>query len=467
MVKKSSIITFLLESIILIMSLILNVDWEFTITIMIWSIMLIFVIEDYNNRIVLGAFLGTFFMFLLGAYICYQYFHYENDVVIFDEIIMEHIYFTLNLALFSVWIGFLFIEWSGKRRKLVKIEKNDFKDSYIEIIKRLSKWGYYILYPLYILVLSEKILYTGVVGYTGVYLGYSSSIPYIIRLCANMAPMMLFIFLSTLPKKKECKIPIFLYVIYLIFSLGSGQRSDFVIGIMLIGIYCFFRNNSVKGEEKWIGQKEIGMIIVCTPIVLLLLNLYGYIRFGENQESENMILDIFTSQGVSVSVIGYERVYENSIPIDKFYTIGGIIDFLKYNPISSFLFHFTEYIGQNAQRALKGNSMAHIISYLVLPYNYNLGRGLGSCYLAELFHDFGYVGVSLGSAIYGVIIKICSNFNKYKIWGRYICFIMISAILLAPRSTTDGFISELFGMEVWGTALIIWGLSNYIYKRRG
>nr|WP_317282142.1 O-antigen polysaccharide polymerase Wzy family protein [uncultured Sellimonas sp.] len=464
MIKRSGIVAFVLESIVLIISLMLSVDWQFALTIMIWCLMLVYVVQDYNNRIVLGAFIGTFFIFLLGAYVCYQYLHYDNDVVLFNSEIMKHIYFTLNLALISVWIGFAFAEKKSKNRK--KNEANEQMTSYSNIVKRLSKWGYFLCYLPYIAVLLEKVVYVGGSGYTGVYLGYNSSFPYIIRLLANMAPMMLFIFLSTLPTKKECKIPLLLYILYLGVSLGSGQRSDFVIGILVIGIYYFFRNTLSNNGEKWITKKEILLVVILGPILLLFLNFYGNIRFGENQSSENAILDIFTSQGVSVSVIGYERVYANSIPDSKLYSIGGIIDFLKYNPVSSSLFHFVEYTGQNAERALNGNSMAHIISYFVLPFNYNLGRGLGSCYLAELFHDFGYIGVILGNILYGIVIKSCSNFNKYKIWGRYICFVMISAILLAPRSTTDGFISELFGMEVWGTALIVWILSNYIYKRR-
>ena len=110
--------------------------------------------------------------------------------------------------------------------------------------------------------------------------------------------------------------------------------------------------------------------------------------------------------------------------------------------------------------------MAHIISYLVLPYNYLLGRGLGSSYIAELYHDFGYIGIFLGNIIYGCVIKICCNFNKCSIWMRYVCLVIINAILLAPRSTTDGFISSLTGMEVWLSGLLIWIISKFIYKRR-
>ena len=200
-----------------------------------------------------------------------------------------------------------------------------------------------------------------------------------------------------------------------------------------------------------------------------MLNIYGYIRFGEQYENTGgfltSILDIFTSQGVSISVIGYEKMYENVIPENKLYSFGTIIDFLKYNPISSVLFDFVEYTGQNAERALNGNYMAHIISYLVLPSNYSLGRGLGSSYIAELYHDFGYIGVFLGNIIYGIVIKVCSSFNKYQIWIRYVCLVMINAILLAPRSTADGFLSSLTGMEVWLSGLLVWVISKSIYKR--
>ncbi|RHV38119.1 O-antigen polysaccharide polymerase Wzy [Ruminococcus sp. OM05-10BH] len=466
MIKTSNIIAFLFESILLGISLVIGVDWKFIVTVMLWSIIFIYSLYRFEERTVLAAFMSTFFMFLLGAYVCNQYLGYSNNVVVFDTYITNHIYNALNIALLGIWIGFLILEKVERKGKRANISSSE---DYIKIVRQVSKYGFYLLYVPYLVVLIERIRYSNSRGYNEIYLGYSSSMPYLIRLLANAAPMLLFIFLSTLPSKKECKLSLFLYLLYLFLNLGTGERAEFVIGFLIILIYFFFRNKSLTNEERWIGKKEIITLIILAPIALILLNIYGYIRFGEQYENTGgfltSILDIFTSQGVSISVIGYEKMYENVIPENKLYSFGTIIDFLKYNPISSVLFDFVEYTGQNAERAINGNSMAHIISYLVLPYNYSLGRGLGSSYIAELYHDFGYIGVFLGNIIYGIVIKVCSSFNKYQIWIRYVCLVMINAILLAPRSTADGFLSSLTGMEVWLSGLLVWVISKSIYKR--
>lgn len=467
MIKKRKVTYFFIEISIIVISIILNVDWQFSITCLLWSMLFLYALDDYEKRILLIAFLITFFLFLLGAYVCYQYFDYEKGVVVFDTDIMQHIYRILTVSLISIWIGFSATNQYLKKYKRTKT--NFYKCSnYLSIVRNVSKISFYLLYVPYLAVILEKITYKSVTGYSGIYLNYSSSLPYLIRLMANMAPMMLFIFLAALPEKKECRIPILLYLLYLITTLGTGQRSDFVMGILLIIIYFFYRNNTLHSKEKWITKKEILWIMALAPVLVIILTVYGQVRFGEEYTIESLkeaFLDVFASQGVSVSVIGYEEVYKYNIPENRIYSLGGIIDFLKYNPISNVLFNFVEYTGQNAQRALKGNSMAHIISYFVLPFNYKLGRGLGSCYLAELFHDFSYIGIIVGNIIYGIVIRYCGQFNEQKLWVRYISLIVIQELLLAPRATADGFISGLLGLEVIGAAVCVGVISSYIYKK--
>ena len=329
MIKTSNIIAFLFESLILGVSLIIGVDWKFILIMMLWSIIFIYSLYRFTERVVLTAFMSTFFMFLLGAYVCNQYLGYSKNVVVFDEYTTDHIYNALNIALVGIWIGFLILE---KTNRKVRSKRSSASDDYIKIVRQVSKYGFYFLYIPYMVVLVERIRYSNTSGYNGIYLGYSSSLPYLVRLLANIDPMLLFIFLSTFPSKKECKLPLLLYLLYIILTLGTGERAEFVIGFLVILIYFCFRNIPLSKEERWIGKREIMLLIIFAPIALVLLNIYGYIRFGEQYESTGgfltSFLDIFTSQGVSISVIGYEKVYENAIPTDKLYSFGTIIDFL-------------------------------------------------------------------------------------------------------------------------------------------
>ncbi len=63
------------------------------------------------------------------------------------------------------------------------------------------------------------------------------------------------------------------------------------------------------------------------------------------------------------------------------------------------------YNGNSIENALYGHSLAHRLSYLEYGDYYLQGHGVGSCYIAELYHDFGVIGVMAGNYIYGYILR--------------------------------------------------------------
>ena len=80
-------------------------------------------------------------------------------------------------------------------------------------------------------------------------------------------------------------------------------------------------------------------------MVAILLNVYGQIKiwgFRCDKKHNNIFdstLNVFTSQGVNISVIGYEKYYEKCTS-DKLYSLSGLIEFLKFNPVSNVIFNF-------------------------------------------------------------------------------------------------------------------------------
>ena len=329
-------------------------------------------------------FLLCYFMFLLGSYFVYEYFNYTKGVVLFDSEILNHIYFSLFISLIAIMIGYFTLDIKFKTN--FKFEKNINED----LVRKISLLLFYLSYIPYIAIEILRVSKVRGVGYTELYLDEAIRIPYIIGIFVYGCLFYFYIYLSTLPKRNEVKIPLFLFIIYCTLTLFTGNRSIFVVNLSIIFIYSIFRSNNERSEDNWINKRLLFFILLLIPIILFALDYLGSVRFQNtifDQNKSSSFLDIFVKQGVSSSVIGFEKMYDYSIP-NKIYSFGTLIEKLKYNPLSSFIFGIESLRGNSVERAVLGNSFAHAISYIVLPFGYLHGRGLGTCYIAEAYHDF-------------------------------------------------------------------------------
>ena len=442
--------------------LLINADFGLAIIVTIWYWELLYSLSVGMENIPFLMFLLMFYLFLLAAYVDDQVFHYSEGVVLFDKNITNHIYWCLGISLIFLFIGNYF----AKYWHINKINSKTSSLKYDKSVLNVSLILFYICYIPYIITGILHALYSRTMGYTSLYLDDITILPYPVRLIAYMCPVFFYIFLASLPNKKKAFWPIFFYIIYSIITLFSGQRADFVINIIILIIYLAFRNK-LDINKKWINGKLIVALLVVAPIIAILLNFLGQVRLGQDTHYNSFFDAIFStlnSQGVSVSVIGYGKEYEKLIP-NKIYSLGGIVEFFKYNPISETLLGTRGFSGQSAGRALNGNLFSHTISYLALPWGYLHGRGLGSCYIAEAYHDFGYLGVAVWSFIYGIIIKGCNSFCDKGVWGRAIILYALYNILMAPRSLADAFISGFLQIQVIIAFFIVWIISNYSFNK--
>lgn len=292
-------------------------------------------------------------------------------------------------------------------------------------------------------------------GYAESYKVGNSVVPGVISIAANMETMPFYLYISTLPPKREAKVPIIVFFIYNVMTILTGRRFQMVSSMMIIIIYAFMRNTH---GETWVTKKHITMGCVAAPFLLVLLGMYDSIRAGKRVESTSFIaslLDFFDQIGGSVNVIKREKYYEHRLPNIRFYSFTGIYNLLFENKIIAPLLHIKVFEGNSVAHALYGHSMSHTLSLYDYKGQYLQGHGVGSCYIAELYHDFGYLGVIIGNIVYGYLLKLINlmPFNK-----PYICallFSMLHALLLAPRGGFDMFINEAFGIKVMAVFLFI------------
>jgi len=104
----------------------------------------------------------------------------------------------------------------------------------------------------------------------------------------------------------------------------------------------------------------------------------------------------------------------------------------------------------------KNISLAKDISIIALGKDgYKNGQGVGSQYLAELYVDFGIIGVIIYSLLLGFLIFIVSNFYKFGILGYSLSLLLIKSILYLPRDQAIQPLNLLLSINYWLILILI------------
>lgn len=449
------------------------------LNILLVSIVIIFIhnilytCEKFYNRIVFFGFNVSIFVFLVGRMIVSKLFEFNNQIVGYfgtnfhsDDIVFK-ILVLLNLTLFFLFLGFKIPEKTVDNIFKKKSQQSDI--GMIYTLRNVSCIVFLISFVLRIIYLIEAIKVSHNSGYFSYFSSFQSSLPFPIVMISEMMPIAFFCYLATIPNKKRALFLIALYLSEGIVSMFTGSRSDFMLNILIVFIYFAFRTvrSNHTNEKPWLGKKEWIIAIVSLPIIVVILNTIETIRneFARATSSVNdAILSFFYAQGVSVNVIGYTDALKESIP-NKIYTFGPIIEFFKFNILGIFSGKNTELHGQTLERAMEGYQYSHTISYLVMPQLYLKGVGYGSSYVAELFHDFSYIGLILGSILIGILIALFTKLaSSGKVLFVLIALMMIRKLLFIPRASTIAFVIDTFSPINIFTILVIFGFA-YILKK--
>lgn len=463
-VNINKLILFTLCIVILILCFILDVELMLIAVIGIWLTLISFSLNDIKNRSMLFAFLVTFFIFLIGRDLMQQLFSYK--VEIFDKTVQFHAYLSYIISLITIGIFYKIFELSlqNKKNKFIIKEDSDYKNN-------ISKLSLLIYYPSWIFAIISKISISSFVaerGFTDYYTDYAdyiseNNIMYLISKLELIMPVALCIYLATMPSKKDIRKPLILYIIYFIVSLGTGQRSTAMLGILFLFIYFVYRNG--QSSEVWISKKMIICFCISIPLMMIFASYYSVIREGGNISNTNIFesfINFFYDQGVTSNVLKRAYMYKDSIPDNQIYTL----EFL-HSGILARIFGIKVFHGNTIEHAMHGGSLTHTLGYIIMGESYLLGRGSGSCYIAELYQDFGYIGVFIGNILYSYIFtKIARANRRYNILVNSIFFLLITHILWAPRGSFSAFITQNFIPTTLFVFIFIFALNTYLLKKK-
>lgn len=437
-----------------------------------WSYNIIYSLEKKKLRMFFLVFNVVVFFFLMGrptiSMIRGNIWWYYS---------FESVHFALNslmITLLCLFIGeYLFehmvIKHTSKEFKKPVIYKSDF----IFALRNISLVLFYFSCAFAFIVEIEKLLYMRGKDYLDFYTSFKTSLPYFIIIIGSMYKYFLCMFLSTWPKKRVVFFPLMIYVLLAVPDLLIGIRNPIVLNALFVLLYYFIRD-VIEDKEKWLGYFEKFIVILLTPVAMIVLGAYNYIRDsgGSAVITKNffdLIVDFIYKQGVSFEVlcIGYDAIPKIKYTGFTNYTFGGIIDYFKYSTTSQILWGgFSLGEGNNLNRALYSNSFAHRMSYVAMGQEYLNGHGLGSSYILETFADFGYLGITIFSILMGIFLAAVVYIIRGSNIGFIFVLVSLTSIYFCPRDGATIWMQFLFYLHFLLPFVLCYILAKLCVKRR-
>ncbi len=455
----------------IILSIILAVTYKsdvlFLSLIILWLSTIFYSLEKIKQRLFYFIFSSVFFVFIMGRETLIQ-FSLSNKYV-FSKYITRGVYIQEIITILCIFIFYIIFERISNMQNLNTEFNLDFKNLNKKYVSKVSKYTFYILFIFSIIYEIKHLEYLWEIGYAKSYVVrfINTKSIYILYKFSEMMPISFYIYCATFPEKKDAKYPMGLYFLYLFLSLGSGSRNTFILGIIFFVFYLLLRNKIDKGYT-WIRKRTIILGFILCPLLIVFLSAYNYYRFGENISDINFSLfdwikNFFINQGITGKVLKYSKLYNFELFSDKLYNS----IFLK-NGIISRLFDIPVFSGNSVDKALYSGDFMHALSYKILGNEYLQGRGTGSSYISELYQDFKYIGIVLGSIIYAFFINKIDKIEKSRnIFSISLKFIILIPLLWASRASYTGFIKILISPTTIFIMIFIFGLSKLLEIKKG
>lgn len=460
-IKKNQIFLILFSILVLFMlSFKKEVDYLLILDTMLCLFAITICFKNINLNIFFAFFIISFFVFLVSGDLVDSLFG-KIYWLQFSKDANNHAHLSILISLIFILLGY-FIK---KNKTRTQDNRKEDKVSFYNY-SRVSLFLYYFSYCILIIATIEKVIYVHKNGYVAYYKSFSSVLGNISQI-GDIAPIALCAFLATMPDKKKAKIPLMLYIVYAITQFLIGQRGAIIYNALFILGYLIYRNLHSDNKEIWIRKKSIIILVLIIPVLIVFLQIYGYIRLGEKVEYKSMgdsLIDFFEGIGASSKVIKAGYDIKDYIPKERFYSLGDTLNYYKYSK----LFHPFEIEVKNhtVEYALNSHSFDALVTYYVMPKEYINGQGMGSSFIACLYADLGYIGIAIGSFLYGILFKSISSLSKNNWLTTTMKLYSLLYLMKVPRGSYDSFIGAILNLTFIFTILFIYFCSNSIKGKK-
>ena len=274
-----------------------------------------------------------------------------------------------------------------------------------------------------------------------------------------MLPFALCAYLATQPSKRGSTIALVLFIVTTLPLLIIGARTDFVMAVLFFGVYYLLRNSVPEEHGVWIGPFEKTLVCIGLPLGIAAMGAVNYLRANQSASGDFLWLlgDTLYKQGVTFKVLGlgfdwYPQIHELGFMGFTFYPI---IHNFTQGFIGQVFLHMPLLPEVNSvELALYGSSYGNTISYFAHP-NYLGGEGYGSCYLLELYTDFGFAGIAVFSVLLGFLsVHICRLVGK-NWFGGMLALLAIYNVFHIARGTVLEWCGFLFKTRFWAFLVLL------------
>ncbi len=392
--------------------------------IIIFTILICLFAKGVTTHYIAFAFFGCFLIFLMGQKIFLDEKNVFLTFVRTELNAREYFAFLTILSFALVFTYYSYVFFQNNAKKQSKIIGSQTSRKVPNIVRLL----YFITLPFAVYMQLAIVIVKSSMGYENSYL-VNVSVPTIVRIAYYIFTATTMVYLTFKPKKGEA---IFVLFIFLLFEGGvqliQGRRALFAISVFFAIWYLLKYYNIKRLKYKYIFFAGAGLI------VLIVLFYSVELTRGGKELSSFSFIDIV--EKLMISTGGSDSVIANTIRNKDQFPQSGVsylFDSIVNNPITNILSGKMG-INQGKEYLESFNSFSHWISYLTLPELYFAGYGMGSCYLAEIYLAFGFIGVMLFSIVLGKIISVFDNISlSDNIYKNAIYFVMIKAIFTLPR----------------------------------
>ena len=447
-------------------SLLLGVSILFSLVMLFWCGSVVFAFLDIKNRAAYLVYLLAFFLFLLGGEFLELYFGYPQEYT-FDKSLDNHAYVSLMVSLIFVLVGYMGLEYLKFKKKPAILGPHKMEKPMRLRIRYFAKLALCICVIPYFLKTIDASLYTLKNGYLSYYTTYQCRLPGGVEVLSEMFTMFLFVYLATMPPKKKCLIPLALYFINGCLGMLTGRRISLGIAVLVVLFYVIVRHTR-NPQEGWVNKKVILIGLVACPIMLLILHVQRYLRYDSAVEGGSvfgMIASFFSQQGFSINILKLQKELSgDSLGCTSLYYT---LHYLRGNVITRHLFDFPMeyYVNRTVETALQTNCLADYIMYMVDANDFFAGYGLGTSYIAELYHDLRFFGIAAGSAVYGVILNGLFSLKHFSFWRFVVGMMMLEEFAVLPRYGADVILRPFYNLTKMGF-LIIFIVLVYVSKEK-
>lgn len=422
-----------------------------------------------------AAVLLAFLVFLLARSITALIFGYPEGAAatlgtaFLRSDVKVHIFLSLALALAGLYLSLPLFRFAGVGSRRAQ---PDATSRWLLAARRSSLTVFYLTLPVQLLLDVEVALFVARNGYLAYYTGFHTAYPEALRIFGGALQIAFLCFIATNPPKRKLLIPTAAYMIEATVTLASGGRTDFVLSACIVALYVIYRHYLHGSAEAWVSRRVKWFALVAASAIIAIIGAVARWRAPSSERATGPIaplLDVFYAQGVSINVIGYGFVYRAKVPHSMLYTFGPLADLMERHLPALVGMGPGVFTGQTVARATNSGYFSQLISYLVLGDRYLKGAGLGSSFVAELWADYSYPGIVLGSFVIGIVILALTLGLQRSWFVRAISLLLIRQILVIPRQGATQFLVEAFTASTVLGGVLILGMTvlfGYVIRRR-